>query len=110
MFASKKPSQSMYRGVAAALAAFAFLAGCELAVDFDRSKIPTPQSDGSAPIADASLDTGSVTDAAPTDAATDTGTDATATDAASDAKADSTTDAASDAADSGSDASDAATD
>jgi hypothetical protein len=109
VFASKKRTQSTHRGIAAALAAFAFLAGCELAVDFDRSKIPTPQSDGGVPAADASLDTGLIPDATVTDTGTDTGTDATVADTGTDTGTDAS-DSGTDASDSGTDASDAATD
>jgi hypothetical protein len=107
VFASKKRNQSTYRALAAALAAFAFLAGCELAVDFDRALIPTPQSDGGAPAVDASLDTGVTPDATVTDSGTDTGIDATVTDSGTDTGTDSGTDTGTNASDAGSDASDA---
>jgi hypothetical protein len=81
----------------------AFLAGCELIVDFDRTKIPAEAVDSSVPPRDSSTDT-----AAP-DATTDATTDATA-DATPDATPDATTpDAAPDASsDASGDAADAA--
>ena len=74
--------------------------GCELVVDFDRSKIPQEGVDASTqdvaqpPLADAAIDvnttTDAATDAATVDAATDGGT---GTDAGSDATADADPDA-----------------
>ncbi len=73
--------------------------GCELVVDFDRSKIPQDGVDASTqdvtqpPLPDAAADAAVVTDAAK-DGATDAGLDTGTTDAASDAAADSGADAA----------------
>mgnify|MGYP003594088418 CR=1 FL=1 len=76
----------------------AFLAGCELIVDFDRTKIPAEAVDSSVPPRDSSTDT----------SAPDTGSDATA-DATVDATPDASPDAASDASsDASGDAADAA--
>ncbi|MFO0637967.1 MAG: hypothetical protein U0183_02050 [Polyangiaceae bacterium] len=76
----------------------AFLAGCELIVDFDRTKIPAEAVDSSVPPRDSSTDT----------SAPDAGSDATA-DASVDATPDASPDAASDASsDASGDAADAA--
>ncbi|MBK8216007.1 MAG: hypothetical protein IPK71_19950 [Myxococcales bacterium] len=76
----------------------AFLAGCELIVDFDRTKIPAEAVDSSVPPRDSSTDT----------SAPDAGSDATA-DATVDATPDASPDAASDASsDASGDAADAA--
>jgi hypothetical protein len=69
----------------------AALAGCELIVDFDRTKIPVDAVDAVAPTGDASQ----------TDAQTDAATDATS-DATTDATTDATSDATTDASDGGS--------
>lgn len=92
----------------------AFLAGCELIVDFDRTKIPadtpdavvTPpvdaQTDGPRPDATTDGATDATTDSATDAPATDSAIDAPATDSATDAPADSATDAgSSDASDAG---------
>ena len=79
----------------------ALLAGCELIVDFDRTRIPADATDSSVAPKDAQTDT-SVPDAA-TDATT---ADAT-TDATTDAGSDASDAAASDASDASSDAADA---
>lgn len=77
--------KSIRKGLALVIAASAFGLGCELIVDFDRTKIPVENADAQpSPTGDASIDTG-----------VDTGKDAPA-------------DAPSDADDGGSDAADAA--
>ena len=72
------------------------MTGCELIVDFDRSKIPQEGTDASVqdvtqpPVSDAAQDVSTsdaATDATPSDAAPDTGTDA-GSDANLDAAAD----------------------
>ncbi len=84
----------------------AFLAGCELIVDFDRTKIPadTPDAVVTPPV-DAQTDgprPDATTDSATDAPATDSATDAPATDSATDAPADSASDAgSSDASDAG---------
>lgn len=76
----------------------AFLAGCELIVDFDRTKIPAEAVDSSVPPRDSSTDT----------SAPDAGSDATA-DATPDATPDASPDTGSDASsDASADAADAA--
>jgi len=76
----------------------AFLAGCELIVDFDRTKIPAEAVDSSVPPRDSSTDT----------SAPDAGSDATA-DATPDATPDASPDTGSDASsDASTDAADAA--
>jgi len=76
----------------------AFLAGCELIVDFDRTRIPADAADGAAPPRDATTDT-----AAPDSSvdASDGGSDASdaTTGDASDGATDADLDAAIDAAD-----------
>lgn len=78
----------------------ALLAGCELIVDFDRTRIPADATDSSVTPKDAQTDT-----AAP-DATSDATTDATS-DAATDAGSDAADGATSDASDASSDAADA---
>ena len=48
-------ASSIRKGVVLAIAAGAFGLGCELVVDFDRTRIPVEQNDG-APGADSSID------------------------------------------------------
>jgi hypothetical protein len=78
----------------------AFLAGCELIVDFDRTKIPAEAVDSSVPPRDSSTDTAApdATTDATADATPDATPDATTPDAAPDASSDASGDAA-DAAD-----------
>lgn len=75
----------------------AFLAGCELIVDFDRTKIPAEAVDSSVPPRDSSTDT-SAPDAG-SDATADATPDATTPDASPDAASDASSDASGDAAD-----------
>lgn len=74
----------------------AFLAGCELIVDFDRTKIPAEAVDSSVPPRDSSTDT-SAPDAG-SDATADATPDATP-DASPDTDSDASSDASTDAAD-----------
>ncbi|MFW6051246.1 MAG: hypothetical protein ACODAU_08735 [Myxococcota bacterium] len=90
----------MARGIATVLvAAVLACTGCELVVDFDRSRIPDAGADGSpgdaaSPPNDGGTDLDAAADGGP-DAATDAGSDA-ATDAGSDAATDAGSDAATD--------------
>lgn len=77
----------------------AFLAGCELIVDFDRTRIPADATDSSVAPKDAQSDT-AIPDAAPgVDAATDAPKDAPTTDAADASLPDSSDAGSTDAAD-----------
>jgi len=68
----------------------ATLAGCELAVDFDRSKIPSDTPDSASPAADAATvnDSGSTTDASESDAADDAADDSATGDSSTDSGVD----------------------
>ena len=80
-----------------------FAVGCELVVDFDRSKIPQPGSDASTqdvtqpPVSEAGTDS-SVQDASTDAPIADAAKDVTTTDAGPDSATDASSDASSDAA------------
>lgn len=71
--------RKLQRGLSLVIALSAFAAGCELIVDFDRTKIPVENTEGGAVTDGAVVDTG-VTDAA-TEAATDADAETDAADA-----------------------------
>jgi hypothetical protein len=64
------------KGVALVIAAGALGLGCELIVDFDRTKIPVDTADGAAATADGSVDATIDTFVPPQDAAAESAADA----------------------------------
>lgn len=82
-----KPTHSKKIGLAAALAAVTVLAGCELIVDFDRSKIPVADTDSG--VVNPPVDSGLPETSTGGDSGSDssTGNDSGGSDAAGDAPA-----------------------
>ena len=99
-----KITRALVLAIPIGVGSLAFLAGCELIVDFDRTRIPAEVSDSSLQPRDVQVDT-SVADAA-TDATADVVTDATP-DSAPDSAPDAADAATADAADGSTDAADA---